>query len=441
MKSIVLFGAGRSSLYLIEYLQKWCVQNNVKLIVCDKDTSFAQQHIEDKNGLVSIDLDVFNIEQISTLIAESELVVSLLPATMHFHIAKLCLQFEKNLATASYISAEMQTLDEQVKAKGLIFLNEIGLDPGIDHLSAIKILDKLKAEGAKINSFESYCGGLVADSCDGDNPWKYKFSWNPRNVVLAGQGAPAQYKMDGSLKLIPYHQLFNHTKIFQVKNYGALEGYPNRDSLKYIALYGLDTIDTMVRGTLRKTGYCNAWQVFVSLGLTDDMAILEFAPNTSISTWLKSYMPTSLLDIKTQLKTYTQCNDEAIAKLEWLGFFTDEKLPLYKGTSAQILEELLKVKWLLKPEDKDMVVMLHRIQYSQQGQQKTILSSLVIEGKSNTHTAMSKTVGLPLAIACKLILEQKIQAKGVIAPLTAEFYTPILQELEANGIVFNEEEG
>ncbi len=438
MKSIVLFGAGRSSLYLIEYLQKWCVKNNCKLIVCDKDTLFAASNTKEIINIEFKAIDVFDIEKISTLIMQCELVVSLLPATMHFHIAKLCLQYNKNLATASYISPEMQTLHEEVEAKGLIFLNEIGLDPGIDHLSALKILDKLKAEGAEIKSFESYCGGLVADSCDNDNPWKYKFSWNPRNVILAGQGAPAQYKMEGNLKLIPYHQLFNHTKTFEIHNYGTLEGYPNRDSLKYIALYGLQNIDTMVRGTLRKTGYCNAWQVFVSLGLTDDNAILEFAADTTIHTWLKSYLPASNLDLKTQIKTYTHCTHLEIEKLEWLGFFTDEKLPICKGTSAQILEELLKIKWQLQAEDKDMVVMLHRIQYLQNETLSTILSSLIIEGKNNTHTAMSKTVGLPLAIACKLILENKVLEKGVLVPLTPEFYNPVLQELELHGIAFNE---
>ena len=411
MKSVLVFGAGRSSLYLLEYLQKWCITNTAQLIVCDKDISFVAQHIAEKTAITFQEIDVFDIEKIAIKIQESILVISLLPATIHYHIAKLCLQYGKNLATASYISNEMALLNEEAMAKGLIFLNELGLDPGIDHLSAMQIMDNIKKDGGEITSFESYCGGLVADKCDGDNPWKYKFSWNPRNVILAGQGAPAQYQKNETLKVIPYHQLFNHTDTFQIESYGELEGYPNRDSLKYIELYKLHHIKTMIRGTLRKKGYCSAWQVFISLGLTDDTTQLQFKDNATLQTLLKTYLPASNLE-----------------------------LPLLNGTSAQILEELLKVKWRLNNDDKDLVVMLHKIGYIKNGQQKTITSSFVLEGASNTHTAMSKTVGLPLAIGCKLILENKVRTRGVLAPLTPEFYEPILAELAVNGVIFTEVE-
>ncbi len=440
MKSVLVFGAGRSSLYLLEYLQKWCITNTAQLIVCDKDISFVAQHIAEKTAITFQEIDVFDIEKIAIKIQESILVISLLPATIHYHIAKLCLQYGKNLATASYISNEMALLNEEAMAKGLIFLNELGLDPGIDHLSAMQIMDNIKKDGGEITSFESYCGGLVADKCDGDNPWKYKFSWNPRNVILAGQGAPAQYQKNETLKVIPYHQLFNHTDTFQIESYGELEGYPNRDSLKYIELYKLHHIKTMIRGTLRKKGYCSAWQVFISLGLTDDTTQLQFKDNATLQTLLKTYLPASNLELKTQIKNYTHCTNTEIEKLAWLGFFSEEKLPLLNGTSAQILEELLKVKWRLNNDDKDLVVMLHKIGYIKNGQQKTITSSFVLEGASNTHTAMSKTVGLPLAIGCKLILENKVRTRGVLAPLTPEFYEPILAELAVNGVIFTEVE-
>ncbi|MES2617929.1 MAG: saccharopine dehydrogenase C-terminal domain-containing protein [Bacteroidota bacterium] len=438
MKNIVLFGAGRSSIYLVEYLQAWCVKNNYMLIIGDKDVQYVQDNVKEKDNLQFQTIDIFDHEKVEALIKISELVISLLPAALHMHIAHLCLDNHKHMATASYVSDEMKAIHDDAINKGLIFLNECGLDPGIDHMSAMQLMDNIKSKGGIINSFESYCGGLVANACDGDNPWKYKFSWNPRNVVVAGQGAPAQFLLDGQLKVLPYHQLFAYTKDFTIGNHGTFEAYPNRDSLKYRPLYGLDHIATMVRGTFRKQGYASAWQVLVVLGLTDDTTKLYYPQGTTMQQWLTTYMVHPYQDLKNAVKTATHCTDADIAKLEWLGLFGNEVLPLYEGTSAQILEEILKIKWLLLPNDRDMVVMLHKIGYQLNGENKAATSTLVIEGESNTHTAMAKTVGLPLAIACRLILENKISQRGVVVPVDCELYTPVLEELKGFGIHFIE---
>jgi saccharopine dehydrogenase-like NADP-dependent oxidoreductase len=437
VKHVIVFGAGRSSLYLIEYLGEYCYVKGWQLLVCDKDTSYAKEYAKIE-GVEYVTLDIFDTEKVSGLIENSVMVVSLLPATLHIHIAKLCLQHKKHMATASYISEEMQNLDEGVKAAGLIFLNEVGLDPGIDHLSAMQMMDTIRQEGGEITGFESYCGGLVADENDGDNPWKYKFSWNPRNVILAGQGAPAQYLSDKKLKLLPYHQVFKHVETFGVEGYGVLEGYPNRDSLKYMKLYGLGDVSHMIRGTLRKLGYCKAWQVLIDLGMTDDSAVLEFDENTSLNTWFNTYLPTTGQDIWQNLRQYTGCSEAEVGKLIWLGLSSDEKLPLSKGTSAQILEEVLKNKWRLEAHDKDMVVMIHRIKYKKGDSTYVHLATMVLKGESNTHTAMAKTVGLPLAISCKLILENSITERGVLAPVTKDIYEPVLAELQSWGIGFVE---
>jgi saccharopine dehydrogenase-like NADP-dependent oxidoreductase len=438
VKHVTVFGAGRSSLYLIEYLGKYCASMELQLLVCDMDISYAREHARVHAGVEFMAMDIRDSEKLTGLVKNSVLVVSLLPATLHIEIAKTCLEYGKNLATASYISDEMKALDEEVKAAGLIFLNESGLDPGIDHLSAMQMMDDIRSEGGEITGFESYCGGLVADEDDGDNPWRYKFSWSPRNVVLAGQGPPAQYMQDKKLKLVPYHQVFRHVETFGIEGYRLLEGYPNRDSLKYIHLYGLQDISHMIRGTLRKQGYASAWQVFVNLGMTDDATVLEFSKGTTMSEWLNTFLPSSELNQRQNLQQYSGCSESDLGKIQWLGLFTDEKLPLLKGTSAQILEEILKQKWKLNSSDKDLVVMLHRIRYTRGGEGHLHQATMVLQGESNTHTAMAKTVGLPLAIACKLILEDRIKSRGVIAPVMKEIYEPVLTELGEYGISFSE---
>lgn len=438
MKQILVFGAGRSGVYMVEYLKDYCADKGMRLVVCDKQTGYMESQVPASAHLDYRILDIENKEMVSNLVQASELVVSMLPAFLHMPVANLCLAHGRHLATASYISDDMKALNEQVRRKDLIFLNEMGLDPGIDHMSAMQMMDTIRKQGGKITGFRSYCGGLVADANDGDNPWKYKFSWNPRNVVLAAQGAPATYLEEGLVKVLPYQRVFENARLFQIPGYGALEAYPNRDSLKYLDVYGLHGVHNMVRGTFRKPGYCNAWQVFVCLGLTDDTLQLDLSEDITLTDWLRMYLPSSGADIRQQVQNISNCSTETLHKLEWLGFFSNQPLPLHKGTSAQILEELLKTKWKLEPEDKDLVVMLHEIEYMQNGKSHTHCASLVLEGHSNTHTAMAKTVGLPLAVGVKLILENRIAGRGVMTPVAEEVYKPVLEELARYSIVFNE---
>jgi hypothetical protein len=438
VKQILVLGAGRSSLYLIEYLANLAQGNNMQVLVCDKDVQYAATQLHNLPSTSFSTVDIFDEAVLLPLLQNSEMVVSLLPAALHIHIAKWCLKYNKHLATASYISEEMKALNTEAESKGLIFLNEIGLDPGIDHMSAMKMMDEIRAKGGIINGFKSYCGGLVADEDDGNNPWKYKFSWNPRNVVLAAQGGPAVFLEHGHLKLLPYHQVFARPIDFDIPNYGRLEAYPNRDSLKYIDLYKLNGVNEMIRGTFRKPGYCKAWQVFVDLGLCDDSQVLHLPNSYSMSDWLSMYLPAGAGTLKSKLQAYTQCSDDAIGKINYLGFFSDTQIPMFTGTSAQILEEVLKQKWKLEANDKDLVVMLHKIDYNLNGKAHTQVASMVLKGESNTHTAMAKTVGLPLAIGVKLILENKISENGVLAPVFEDIYLPVLEELKGFGIDFIE---
>ncbi len=434
MISFLVFGAGKSSVYLIEYLNNYCLQNQLNITVCDKNTATIESIINKNESLNYKNIDIFETESVLELIKYSQIVVSLLPANLHIHIAKMCLELGKHFCSASYISEEMMALNDAVKQKKLIFLNEIGLDPGIDHISAMKIFDEIRIKGGVIKSFKSFCGGLVADECDGDNPWKYKFTWNPTNVVLAGQGNPAIYKQNNKLKIRPYQQLFKKVYPFKMDAISDLEGYPNRDSLKYIDAYKLHNIDTMIRGTLRKIGYSEAWNVLVNIGLTDNSLILNMPKNTSIKQWVEMYLP---LDFK-ELPAYFDCSQYIIEKLNFIGFNSDEKLGVLKGTSAQILEEVLTRKWQLLPEDKDLIVMIHDIDYEFEGKTHNIKSNLVLKGESSQKTAMAKTVGLPLAISAKLIFENKITSSGVLMPLKEEFYNPILKELAQHQIIFKE---
>lgn len=342
----------------------------------------------------------------------------------------------------------MDDLDEGAKKAGIILLNECGLDPGIDHASAMKVIDRIHEEGGELTLFKSYCGGLVAPEYN-DNPWGYKFSWNPRNVILAGQGT-SKYIENGNYKYKPYNRLFIETEKIQVRtNKGDelhFEAYANRDSLLYRKVYNIVNIPTMLRGTLRMPGYCKAWNVFVKLGLTDDNCTIEAQNNLSYKQLLESYLPSGKKPIKEKLIDFMgeEMDEETLNKIEWLGILEDKKINFEKHKNiavspAQLLLDLLEEKWRLKENDKDMVVMQHRFEYNTtQGKNKKITSSLIVKGMNQIHTAMAKTVGLPLAIVTKLILQNKIKARGVIIPVVKEIYQPLLEELETFNIMFEE---
>ena len=442
MRKILVIGAGKSASSLIKYLLDKSDKENLQIIVADKELSSAKRLINNHKNGKAIVLDVFEAESRSEAVKNADIVISMLPARFHLEVAKDCVKYSKSLVTASYISEEMQALNDDVVAKGLVFMNEIGLDPGIDHMSAKQILDRIKDGGAKLLLFESFTGGLVAPESD-DNLWNYKFTWNPRNVVVAGQGSAAKFIQEGKYKYIPYHKLFRRTEILNIGEYGKFEGLANRDSLKYRSVYGLEDIKTLYRGTIRKIGFSRAWNVFVQLGMTDDTYTIEDSENMSYRDFTNSFLAYSPHDsVELKLRHYLKIDQDDIIwnKLLEVGIFDGtKKVGLKNATPAQILQKILMEKWTLQEEDKDMIVMMHKFGYEYQGEKRQINSYMQVIGDDQTYTAMAKTVGLPVAIATLKILNGEIKTPGVQLPITKEVYEPILKELEDYGITFKEE--
>ncbi|CAM1334809.1 saccharopine dehydrogenase family protein [Tenacibaculum aestuariivivum] len=441
MRKILIIGAGRSSSSLIKYLLNKSTKENLHITIGDISIENTQKKINNHKNATAISLNVFNTEQRVNAIKKADIVISMLPARFHIEVAKDCVTYNKHMVTASYISNEMNALDTEVKKKGLIFMNEIGLDPGIDHMSAMKIIDKIHDSGAKMLLFESFCGGLVAPESD-TNLWNYKFTWNPRNVVLAGQGGAAMFIQENTYKYIPYHKLFRRTEFLNIDGYGKFEAYANRDSLKYRSIYNLENIPTMYRGTIRKIGFSRAWNVFVQLGMTDDSYVIENSENLSYRDFTNlflAYSPTDSVELK--FRSYLKIDQDDIMwdKFLELDIFNPIiKTGLKNATPAQILQKILSEKWTLKPTDKDMIVMHHKFGYELNKEKQQIESSMVIKGDDQTYTAMAKTVGLPVAMATLLILNGKITTPGVQLPIKKEVYNPILKELESYGIIFTE---
>lgn len=442
MRSVLIIGAGRSASSLIRYLLAKSESENLHLVVADLSLALAEKKTQKHPNATPIALDIFNTKERKAAIEKASIVISMLPAHLHIEIAKDCIQFKKHLVTASYISDAMQALDEEVRKNNLVFMNEIGLDPGIDHMSAMKVIDEIRAKGGKMLLFESFCGGLVAPESD-NNLWNYKFTWAPRNVVLAGQGGAAKFIQEGTYKYIPYGTLFRRTEFLEVEGYGKFEAYSNRDSLKYRSIYGLDDILTLYRGTIRRVGYSKAWNMFVQLGMTDDSYVMEDSENMSYRQFVNSFLPyhpTDSVEIKTRLILKIDQDDIMWDKLLELDLFNpDKKVNLPNATPAQILEKILSDSWTLEPNDKDMIVMYHKFGYELNGEKKQIDSKMVCIGDDQTYTAMAKTVGLPVAMATLLILNEKITTPGVQLPIRKEVYLPILKELEEYGVIFNEQ--
>ena len=440
MKKILVIGSGRSAVTLIKYLLYNSVENNWQVTVADFSIELAEIAVGNHNNGKAIFFNVTDEKQRESEIENADIVISMLPASLHIMVAKDCVRLAKNLVTASYVSPEIAELDEAAKQAGILLLNEIGLDPGIDHMSAMQVIDEIKENGGELTSFKSFCGGLVHPDYD-NNPWNYKFTWNPRNVVLAGQGT-AQYIENGDYKYIPYTSLFERTEQMEVLDAGEFEGYANRDSLSYRKSYGLDDIPTLFRGTLRRKGYSEAWNIFVQLGMTDDTYKLENSDNISNREFINMFLPfNDKLTIEEKFcKQFNLAIDSDIfQKIVWLGSFSDDKLGIENASPAQILQAICEKKWTLGAEDKDMIVMQHQFEYFQNGEQKKLNSSLVVFGDDPRYTSMAKTVGLPVAIATKLILSGAIKSTGVKIPTTKDIYIPVLKELEENGINFVEE--
>ncbi|WP_026775361.1 saccharopine dehydrogenase family protein [Polaribacter sp. Hel_I_88] len=442
MKNILIIGAGKSSSSLIKFLLDKSDEENLKIIIGDLSTKNAAKIINNHKNAKAIIFDVFDEQQREKEIEKSDLVISMLPARFHIEVAKSCVKFKKHLVTASYISDEIKALDKAAKESGLIFMNEIGLDPGLDHMSAMKVLDKIREKNAKMLLFESFCGGLVAPESD-TNLWNYKFTWNPRNVVLAGQGGAAMFIQESTYKYIPYHKLFRRTEFLKINNQ-KFEAYANRDSLKYRSVYGLDDIPTMYRGTIRKVGFSRAWNIFVQLGMTDDSYTIENSENMSYRDFVNlflAYSPSDSVELK--LRSYLKIDQDDMMweKLIELDLFNPKKkIGISNTTPAQALQKILEDSWTLQEHDKDMIVMQHLFGFEIGGKKHQIESSLIVEGENQTYTAMAKTVGLPMAIAAINILKGKIKTPGVQIPISKEVYEPILKELENYGIKFTEKE-
>jgi len=495
MKHIVLFGAGKSATCLIDFLSVKVVERQWMLTVADADLEQVKSKIVSSEYIIPTALDVTDTHERSSLIEQATLVISLLPPALHILVAKDCLRYNKDLLTASYLSEEIRGLEPQVLANDLLFLCEMGLDPGIDHMSARELIDRIESEGGVIHTFRSHCGGLVAPESD-NNPWRYKISWNPRNVILAGK-AGADFLENDNRKHLDYYSLFDAARTVEVDGVGTLAYYPNRDSLAYIELYNLQQVHTFVRTTLRYPEFCFGWKHIIDLRLTDEeemydtdgLSLQDFFTRHfqkhHFSQWLSNRLGpkfneskellTKLEELIESEKTAgPQVPDDVImvdkegelqhyniekvklraselvasqvyeaklimSQLEFLGMF-DSKTIINKGrcSVADILQFAIEKKWKLEAGDKDMIVMLHEIGYTKNGRSVQVASSLVVKGDDHIRTAMAKTVGLPLGIAAILRVEGKLPVNGLHIPILPAIYQPVLKELARHEVLFKE---
>jgi len=443
MREILIVGAGKSTSVLINYLLEQAEKEDLFLRIGDIDINNAKDACKGHSKCEALELDVFKAESREPAIKKADIVISMLPARFHIEVAKDCLKFGKSMVTASYISDQMKALDEEVKSKGLVFMNEIGVDPGIDHMSAMQVIDRIRNKGGKVVLFESFTGGLVAPESD-TNLWNYKFTWNPRNVVVAGQGGVAEFIQEGKYKYIPYHRLFRRTEFLHIEGHGKFEGYANRNSLKYQSIYGLEDALTLYRGTIRKVGFSRAWNMFVQLGMTDDSFQMTDSEEMSYRDFINAFLPYSPSDsveLKVRHNLKIDQDDIMWEKLIELDLFNpDKKLGIKNATPAQALQKILMDKWSLSEDDKDMIVMYHKFGYELDGEKKQIDSTMVHIGEDQAKTAMAKTVGLPVAMATIMILNGEIKTPGVQLPIRKEVYGPLLSKLEEYGIKFKENE-
>lgn len=424
LKTIILIGAGKSATVLIDYLIAEAETNHWKFIIADSNREQILLKTSNSSFAEAVQLDVTNEDERSALIQRAHVVISMMPPALHFLVAKDCVEYRKHLLTASYLEDKMKSLKDEISNRKLLFLAEMGLDPGIDHMSAMKIIDEIKAQGGKITSFKSHCGGLVAPESD-DNPWHYKISWNPRNIVLAGQSG-AVYKENHKIKSVDYMHLFDCSNEISFDGLEGLAFYPNRDSLSYIPTYKLADTATFIRTTLRHKDFFKGWNAIVHSGLTNETENIDTAGLTFAS-WSTPLLPFVTADNR--------------AMLEYLGMFDDITVPAAAKTSADIVQYLVESKLKMQPADKDMIVMLHEFEYELNGKLNGLKSCLVVKGQDSLRTAMAKTVGLPLGIAAKLILNDTIKIRGLHIPSVKEIYEPVLQELEIAGIRFAETAG
>lgn len=498
MKSILLFGAGKSATVLIDYLLENAIQEDWHLIVIDADLALAQSKIGNAQAATAVSFDISNTSERIRYIEKADIVISMLPPFLHIEVAKDCVAFQKNLLTASYVDDAIRELQPEIEKSKLLFLCEMGLDPGIDHMSAMKIIDEIHAKNGKVVSFQSHCGGLVAPESD-DNPWHYKISWNPRNIIMAGKSG-AHFRENGKEVNLKYEELFTADRQVDIPDLGTLSWYPNRDSLSYTTLYGLEDAPTFIRTTLRHPDFMYGWKNVIDLKLVDEKlqyatdgktlqaVFKEHMDKNGFGEWLTQQLTERFEETKGMMETLMKLMEaeneaeetgknmpdkfltadangnleeveidevkntaasilaqkmhEANLTLKQLFFLglDDKDTEVNKGlcSAADILQFAVEKKLALRPYDKDMIVMLHEIVYELEGKKIVINSSLVVKGENNLRTAMAKTVGLPLGIAAKNILNGKIKLTGLHIPTVKEIYEPVLAELETYNVKFDE---
>jgi len=442
MKNILILGAGLSASSMIRYLLSIAKENDWHLKIVDQDIELVKSKINNNPNAEALSFNALNPHERRPIIGDADLVISMLPARFHVEVAKDCIDLRVNLITPSYISPEMRALDTSAKEAGIVIMNEIGVDPGIDHMSAMKVIHGIQNKGGVLTSFKSFCGGLMAPESD-TNPWHYKFTWNPRNVILAGQGGAACFKQNDEYKYIPYNRLFSRTERFSIGSYGEFDGYANRDSLSYRKTYGIEDIPTIYRGTLRRPNYCQGWDIFIELGMTDDTYKMANSEDLTPRTFVNAFLPYNRnLSVEDKLKLFLRQDRMNLYPLfQSIGIFEiDTDFGIENASPAQLLEKLLASKWKLEEGDKDMLVMYHEFEYQLEGKEYKIISSMINVGEDQIYTSMSNTVGLPIAIAAKMILKGQLLEKGVTLPINSEIYEPILEELKSHNIRFEEQE-
>jgi saccharopine dehydrogenase (NADP+, L-glutamate forming)/spermidine synthase len=433
MKKVLVLGAGLVSGPLVHYLLD---QPGFEVTVASRTVEKAQRIVGGAKNGVAKRVDVNDEKDLENLISQADLSISLLPFVYHPLVARLCVKHKKQMVTASYVKDEMRVLDEQAKQAGVILLNEIGVDPGIDHMSAMRVIDNIRNNGGELESFTSYCGGLPAPDAN-DNPFGYKFSWSPRGVVLAGKN-PAQYLKDGKIVDIPGEELFSNHWLVNIEGFGELEAYPNRDSLPYIDTYGIHGVKGMLRGTLRYPGWCETLRNIAKMGLLDEEG------RTDLSALTLSQFTAKLVNSSGELKSDVagflgiKQDSAVMSNLEWLGLFSDDPVPAGAKSPVDVLAARMLEMMQYAPGEKDMLVMQHEFVAKYPDRKEKTISTMIDYGIPNGDTSMSRTVGLPAAIATRLILEGKINRPGVQVPVTPEIYEPVLTELESMGIKFRE---
>ncbi len=439
MQTILVAGAGKSSIYLIHYLLSHAPRNKWNIIVADDNETAIKDKIGNNPFAEAAVIDITNKLEREPLVKKADLVVSLMPPHLHIYLAKDCLQHKKNLITSSYISPEMKEMDKDVKDAGLMFMCEMGLDPGIDHMTANQIIHSIQRVAGVITSFKSYFGGLIAPEYD-NNPWHYKFSWNPKNIITAGFGG-ASFLQKGKKIDVPYEKIFDKNKKIKVGEAGSLAFYPNRDSLRYLEMYDVPEIKTFMRATLRHPTFCRGWHALISLGLTNQDDVFD-TQGFTYSSWLKNKTAyNNDIGLKEYIAKKLELgpDDKVLSMIEWLGLFEEKPLAQKKSSSADLLLELLLDKWQMTPTEKDMIVMQHEVEYVHKDKKIKLNSSLVIKGENREYSAMAKTVGLPMGILSRMVLNKKINPPtGVHIPNIPSVYRPVLTELHHHGISFKE---